>query len=137
MSNLGKDEIAFTRIGIFINNTPQNLWVFPKSYQGNSFKLGPLENISMNISDFVNSDGVKLNLPQDMPLYIDCWLEDIKGIFLVRFLLNPDAFEQTNRLELSASIDEDSITLCNMAKDPSSIRRNIRLGIFKSKAKKN
>lgn len=134
--NLSEEELAFTRIGIFKNDTPQIKWEFYKSYQGNSVKIGPLENTSMNISDFVNCDRTELNIQQDLPLYVDCWLEDIKGIYLVKFLSIPGSITHTKRLELSAEIDEDTITLCNKAKDPSSIMKKIRLGIFKSKAKK-
>ncbi|MCX6680708.1 MAG: hypothetical protein NTX42_10160 [Methanothrix sp.] len=136
LTNLSEDELALSRIGIFKNDTPQNEWIFPNSYQGNSAKIGPMDNISLNVSDFVNCNKVKLNIPQDLPSYIDCWLEDIKGIYLVKFLLIPGSFEQTKRLELALAIDGDAITLCNTAIDPSSIIKNINLGIFKSKAKK-
>ncbi len=134
LTNLSEEDLALTRMGIFKNLNPQNEWFFPNSYQGNSVKIGTLESISIDLSHFVNC-GVELNIQQDLPVYIDCWLEDIKGIYLVKFLLIPGSLEQTKRLKLAVAIDEDTITLCNKARDSSTIMRNLSIGIFKSKAK--
>jgi len=87
LENLGNDIMRDIRIGIFKSKTPKHEWKYYESYMGKVDILSPHQTITKDISDFKNSKGECLDLSDNMPLHVDCWVQDSHGIYLFMFYL--------------------------------------------------
>lgn len=87
LENLGDDLMRNIQIGIFKSYSQRNQWSYADSYMGSIDILSPKQTITKNISDFSNRDDNRLNLLDDSPLHIDCWVQDSHGIYIFMFFL--------------------------------------------------
>ncbi len=88
LENLGEDTIDDIRIGLFKSKNPRNRWSFGDSFVGRVDILSSNQTISKNLNEFRNSSGKYLDLPEDQPVYVDCWIQDSHGIYLFMFYLD-------------------------------------------------
>lgn len=87
LENLGNDIMRDTQIGIFKSKTQKHEWKYYESYLGKIDILSPHQTITKDISDFKNSKRESLSLLDNMPLHVDCWVQDSHGIYLFMFYL--------------------------------------------------
>lgn len=87
LENLGNDIMRDIQIGIFKSRTPKHEWKYYESYMGKVDILSPHQTITKNIADFKNSKGETLDLSDNIPLHVDCWVQDSHGIYLFMFYL--------------------------------------------------
>ncbi|MCL4728628.1 MAG: hypothetical protein KJZ66_15130 [Candidatus Kuenenia stuttgartiensis] len=92
LENLGHDLMRDIRIGIFKSNTERNQWSYADSFMGSVNMLSSRQTITKDISEFKNSSGNALSIDDNIPLYIDCWVQDSHGIYLFNFYLEKWVF---------------------------------------------
>ncbi len=90
LENLGDEPLRDIRIGIFKSDSPQNEWRYADSYMGEVAILSSKQTITKEVTDFRNSDDIPLDLSDDIPFYVDCWIQDTHGIYLFMFYLKVD-----------------------------------------------
>jgi hypothetical protein len=87
IENLGDELMKDIKIGIFKSNVPKNQWTYQESYMGTVDILSPHQTIAKECADFQNTNGESLDLSSSKPLYVDCWIQDLSGIYLFNFYL--------------------------------------------------
>lgn len=87
LENLGQNIMRDIRIGIFKGHFQRNQWSYADSYMGTIDILSSQQTITKEIADFRNSQDVSLDLSDNSPLHIDCWVQDSHGIYLFMFYL--------------------------------------------------
>ena len=87
LENLCNDIMRDIQIGIFKSRTPKHEWKYYESYMGKVDILSPHQTITKDIADFKNSKGETLDLLDNIPLHVDCWVQDSHGIYLFMFYL--------------------------------------------------
>lgn len=88
VENLGDSCIENLRIGIFKSSIERNSWNFGEAYSKSVLRLSGKQSTSLSIDQFVReASREELNLWDDEPLYVDCWLQDNAGIYLFNFFL--------------------------------------------------
>lgn len=87
LENLGDDLMRDIRIGIFKSNTERNQWSYAESFMGTVNMLSSKQTITKDISEFKDSSGIALWVDDNIPLFIDCWIQDSHGIYLFNFYL--------------------------------------------------
>jgi len=87
LENLGSDIMRDIQIGIFKSRTQKHEWKYYESYMGKVDILSHHQTITKDIGDFKNSKGETLDLLDNMPLHVDCWVQDSHGIYLFMFYL--------------------------------------------------
>lgn len=87
LENLGQDIMRNIQIGIFKSLSPKNQWSFGDSYMGVIDLLSSQQTLTKDNSDFRNASSQQLDLSDNVPLYIDCWIQDAHGIYLLNFFL--------------------------------------------------
>ncbi len=90
LENLGYDLMRDIRIGIFKSNTERNQWSYVDSFMGTVNMLSSKQTITKDISEFKNSSGIALSVDDNIPLYIDCWVQDSHGIYIFNFFLEKE-----------------------------------------------
>lgn len=91
VENLGDEPLHNIRIGVFKNKTRQHQWSYADSHMGEIDHLSPHQTIVKSVDDFRKSDGNRLDLADDDPLYVDCWIQDDHGIYLFFFYLERES----------------------------------------------
>lgn len=86
IENLSDDVIKSIRIGLFKSKEKRNQWTYADSYTGYVELLSPHQTICKSLEDFKNSNSEKL-LINELPINIDCWIQDDYGIYLFMFYL--------------------------------------------------
>ncbi len=97
LENLGDEPLRDIRIGIFKSNSPQNEWRYADSYMGEVAMLSSKQTITKELADFRDSDDIPLDLSDDIPFYVDCWIQDIHGIYLFIFYLEKENPKEQRR----------------------------------------
>lgn len=87
IENLGEEPLENINIGIFNNKNKINNYQYAYSYQGYLNFLSPKQTISKNLLDFKKPGGEILKI-EDLPSYVDIWIQDNFGIYLFNFLLD-------------------------------------------------
>lgn len=88
VENLGESRIENLRIGLFKSSSQRHSWNFGDAFSKSVPSLSGKQSISLSIEEFHSeSDGSVLDLSDNTPLYIDCWLQDNSGIYLFNFYL--------------------------------------------------
>ena len=88
LENLGDEIIKDLKIGLFKSKIKKNNWSFADAYVSNVGQLSSKQTLSKNISDFVDQSGNKLTIEEsELPLNIDCWVQDQYGIYLFMYYL--------------------------------------------------
>lgn len=88
IENLGDAKIENLRIGLFKDTSQRHSWSFADAFSKSIPCLSGKQSISLTIGEFhTESDGSALDLLDDAPLYVDCWLQDNSGIYLFNFYL--------------------------------------------------
>jgi len=87
LENLGSDIMRDIQIGIFKSKTQKHEWKYYESYMGKVDILSPHQTITKDISDFKNPRDESLDLSDNIPLHVDCWVQDSHGIYLFMFYL--------------------------------------------------
>jgi hypothetical protein len=87
IENLSDELIKDIKIGIFESNTPKNQWTYQESYMGTVDILSPHQTIAKECSGFKNTNEESLDLSSNGPFYVDCWIQDLSGIYLFNFYL--------------------------------------------------
>ncbi len=87
LENLGDEAIRNVQIGLFKSDSHRNQWSYADAFTGSISILSPHQTITKDISDFRHTSGSILNLDDDHPLHIDCWVQDTHGIYLFMFYL--------------------------------------------------
>lgn len=88
LENLGQEDLRDIRIGIFKGTSRRNQWAYADSYVGNVAILSAQQTITKDNTEFRNSRGDILDLSDNSPLYVDCWVQDTYGIYLFMFYLD-------------------------------------------------
>lgn len=87
IENLGDDIMRDIRIGLFKSKTPKHEWKYYESYVGAIDILSSHQTITKDVNEFKNSRGELLDLSDNTPLHVDCWIQDSHGIYLFLFYL--------------------------------------------------
>ncbi len=87
IENLGSAKMINIQIGLFKSTSPLHNWHFAEAYSKMLPLLSAGQTIVLSISDFHSQAGVQLDLGDDTPLHVDCWIQDLSGIYLFNFLL--------------------------------------------------
>lgn len=88
VENLGETPIENLRIGLFRSTIQRHQWNFGDAFSKSIPRLSGKQSLSLSINEFLSeADGKALNLTDDAPLYVDCWLQDNAGIYLFNFFL--------------------------------------------------
>lgn len=90
LENLGEELMRDIRIGIFKSTSQRNQWSYADSFMGAVSLLSAKQTITKDISDFKDSRGSSLDLSDDSPLHVDCWVQDVSGIYLFNFYLEKE-----------------------------------------------
>ena len=86
LENVGAKTIRDIEIGLFAGKNKKNYWSLSDSYISFVNILPPKQTISKPISDFVHTSD-KLTI-SDLPVHVDCWVQDAFGIYLFNFYLD-------------------------------------------------
>jgi len=83
------DDISMRNIivGIFSSETQRHYWDLGDSYRKKIDVLSPHQTITININDFTDNSGNHLDLTINLPLFVECWIQDLFGIYLFMFYL--------------------------------------------------
>jgi hypothetical protein len=86
LENLGDETIKDIQIGLFVGKNKRNQWSLADAYISNVNILSPKQTISKEVRDFVHTtDQLKIT---DLPVHVDCWVQDAFGIYLFNFYLD-------------------------------------------------
>lgn len=88
LENLGDEIIRDLRIGLFKSKIKKNNWDFADAFAGSFGILSPKQTMSKELSEFRNVSNLELTIEEtELPLNIDCWVQDNFGIYLFMFYL--------------------------------------------------
>ena len=88
IENLGEEAISNLRIGVFKSETERHSWNFAEAYSTMVPQLSSKQSVVLSVDQFKSQfGGDELDLTEDCPLYVDCWLQDTSGIYLFNFHL--------------------------------------------------
>jgi hypothetical protein len=87
VENLGDAPIENLRIGLFRSKTQRYQWSFGEAFTKSVPRISGKQSVSLSANEFLSEDGTALDLTDDDPLYVDCWLQDNAGIYLFNFFL--------------------------------------------------
>lgn len=88
LENLGEEIIRDLRIGLFKSKTKKDNWYFGDAFASSIGILSPKQTISKELSDFRDVRNIELKVEDiELPLNIDCWIQDNFGIYLFMFYL--------------------------------------------------
>ena len=83
LENLSDEIIRDIQIGLFVGKNKRNYWSYAEAYASSVNILSPRQTISKDIGDFKYKEN-KLRII-DLPVHIDCWIQDAYGIYLFNF----------------------------------------------------
>lgn len=86
LENLGDETISDIQIGLFVGKSRRNNWSYADAYTSNLSILSPKQTIGKDIGDFIHTTD-KLRIT-DLPVHVDCWIQDAYGIYLFNFYLD-------------------------------------------------
>lgn len=86
LENLGDNTMRDIQIGLFVGKNKRNQWSFSDAYISNVSVLSSKQTISKQISEFMHATD-KLSIT-DLPIHVDCWVQDSFGIYLFNFYLD-------------------------------------------------
>lgn len=88
IENLGDTKIENLRIGLFKDAAQRHSWSFVDAFSKSIPCLSGKQSISLTVGEFHSeTNGSALDLLDNIPLYVDCWLQDNNGIYLFNFYL--------------------------------------------------
>ena len=87
LENLGDEPLRNVQLGLFAGSAPRHQWSFADSYMGSVDLLSPHQTISKDFDDFRRSSGESLTVTDHGAVHLDCWIQDVSGIYLFNFLL--------------------------------------------------
>ena len=87
LENLGDDTLRDIRIGLFKSDSERNQWSYADSYMGNISLLSSQQTVTKDLGDFRNASSQPFLLDDPHPLHVDCWVQDVHGIYLFMFYL--------------------------------------------------
>jgi hypothetical protein len=87
LENLGDELMRNIIIGIFKSSSQRNQWTYGDSFKGSIDILSSKQTITKDIPEFKDNSGNSLDLSDNSPLHIDCWVQDNYGIYLFMFFL--------------------------------------------------
>jgi hypothetical protein len=87
LENLGDDLMRDIQIGVFKSMSECHQWSYADSFMGSVDILSSKQTITKELSGFKNSTSTELDLSDNSPLHIDCWVQDNHGIYLFIFYL--------------------------------------------------
>ena len=87
LENLEQNVVKDIRIGIFKGLSQRHQWSYVDSYMSTIDILSSQQTITKDIANFRNSKDVPLDLSDNSPLHVDCWIQDLHGIYLFMFYL--------------------------------------------------
>ena len=88
LENLGEETINDIQIGLFVGKSRRNNWSYADAYTSSVSILSPKQTISKSIGDFMHTTD-KLTIA-DLPVHVDCWVQDSFGIYLFNFYLDEE-----------------------------------------------
>lgn len=88
LENLGNETINDIQIGLFVGKNRRHNWSYADAYTSNVGVLSPKQTISKDIRDFMHTTD-KLRIT-DLPVHVDCWVQDAYGIYLFNFYLDEE-----------------------------------------------
>jgi len=86
IENLSNDIVKNVRIGLFKSKSKRDQWSYGDSYMGFLDIISPNQTLSKSLEDFQNSHSEKMII-DDLPINIDCWIQDDFGIYIFMFYL--------------------------------------------------
>lgn len=87
LENLGADEMRDLQIGLFIGKEKRHQWSFADAYISSVSLLSSKQTICKSLNDFSHMTHGKLMI-KDLPAHVDCWIQDLFGIYLFNFYLD-------------------------------------------------
>ena len=87
IENLSDEVLKSIRIGLFKSKDKRNQWSYTDTYSGYVELLSPNQTICKSLEEFKNSSAEKLTI-DELPINIDCWIQDDFGIYLFMFYLD-------------------------------------------------
>jgi len=87
LENLDDTSMRNIIIGIFSSETQRHHWDLGDSYRKKIDVLSPHQTITINIDDFTDNFSKRLDLTKNLPLFVECWIQDLFGIYLFMFYL--------------------------------------------------
>ncbi len=87
IENLSDDVIKSIKIGLFKSKEKRNQWSYADAYSGYVELLSPNQTICKSLEEFKNGNSEKLTI-DELPINIDCWIQDDFGIYLFMFYLD-------------------------------------------------
>lgn len=88
LENLGDVTISDIQIGLFVGKSRRLRWSYEDAYKTSVSVLSPKQTISKDIGDFKHATE-KLQIT-DLPVHVDCWVQDAYGIYLFNFYLDEE-----------------------------------------------
>lgn len=88
IENLGESQLVNLRSGLFKSDKEMNHWSFSDAYSKSVPTLNQKQTISLAINEFHKyGTSTGLELDENAPLHVDCWIQDNSGIYLFNFLV--------------------------------------------------
>jgi len=87
LENLGNNTINDIQIGLFVGKDRRHNWSYADAYTSNISTLSAKQTISKDIENFIHITTGKLRIT-DLPVHVDCWVQDAFGIYLFNFYLD-------------------------------------------------
>jgi hypothetical protein len=87
LENLEQNVMKDIKIGIFKGLSQRHQWSYEDSYMSTIDILSSQQTLTKDIANFRNSKDVPLDLSDNSPLHVDCWIQDLHGIYLFMFYL--------------------------------------------------
>lgn len=89
IENLAETQIESLRLGLFKSTTQMQQWSYGDAFVKFIPNLSGQQCVALNTDEFTHQATMqKLDLSDDEPLFVDCWLQDANGIYLFNFHLS-------------------------------------------------
>lgn len=87
LENLGDEALQDIRLGLFRTKTQRNQWSYQDAYVGQVSMLSSHQTLAKRLGEFRDGNGNLLDMSDGEPAYVDCWVQDIHGIYILQFYL--------------------------------------------------
>jgi hypothetical protein len=90
LENLGDDLLRDVQLGLFRSRTEQHQWTYQDSYMGSVPLLSAHQTLVKNLGEFRDRTGNRFDISDEEAVFIDCWVSDSNGIYILRFFLDQE-----------------------------------------------
>jgi len=90
LENLDDEPLRDVQIGLFRTATERNQWSYTDSYMGTFPLVSGHQTIAKSLGEFRDRHGNRFDLSDGQAVYVDCWVSDSHGIYIIRFFLEQE-----------------------------------------------